>query len=238
MITRINRLRTNLIAAAHQYLASRCIYCDAPDALCGICRFCRDVLPWNDVYCERCGRPLPSRQPPGVCCADCQRRPPPYDRARAVFVYQYPVDRVLTAIKFKRQLGYLPGITDSLAGLFVREFPHCDALLPVPLHRWRQMTRGFNQAVELCRPLSRRFGQRILMDVSRSKATQPQSGLSAADRRRNLHDAFQPPELLRCRHPVIVDDVITTGATVAQLSRILRRAGAQSIGVLAVATAQ
>lgn len=238
MNTYIDGLGSALIAAAKQCLARRCTFCDAADASRGICLPCRDVLPWNDVYCERCGRPLPARQPPGVCCSRCQRRLPPYDKARALFVYRYPVDRVLMAIKFKRQLYYVPGIAESLGELFVQEFPDCDALLPVPLHRWRQMTRGFNQAVELCRPLSRRFGHRILMDVSRSKATKPQPGLSATDRHRNLQDAFTPPVLLRCRHPVIVDDVITTGATVTQMSRVLRRAGAQSVGVLAVATAQ
>ena len=148
-----------------------------------------------------------------------------------------PVDRALKAIKFRRDLVYAPAFGALLIPLLEAEFAHCDALWPVPLHRWRQACRGFNQAYEICRPLARRFGLRVLCDITRSKATRPQSGLSADRRRRNLRDAFSVPDLLRCRDPLIVDDVLTTGATVSQLSRILRKAGARSVSVLTVATA-
>jgi ComF family protein len=124
-----------------------------------------------------------------------------------------------------------------LLPILQREFPDCDALLPVPLYRWRQARRGFNQAFEICRPLARATGLRIVSDIQRIRATRYQSGLSAAERGKNLRDAFALPDLLTCRHPLVVDDVITTGATVAQLTRTLLKAGAETVNVLAVARA-
>ena len=219
-------------------LAPPCIFCDLPSATHGICEFCRKLLPWNEQHCALCGCAVAAPQPAGVYCAVCQRAQPPYDKARAPLRYAFPVDCALKSIKFRRDLSYIPALSGLLSPVLASEFSHCDALWPVPLHRWRQFRRGFNQAYELCRPLARKFGLRILADVVRSKPTRPQSGLDAAARRRNLREAFSPPFVLQCRHPLIVDDVVTTGATVAQLSRVLRRAGAQSVSVLAVATAQ
>ena len=110
-----------------------------------------------------------------------------------------------------------------------------DALLPVPLNRWRYARRGFNQAIELCKPLARSSGLPINFDVKRVKATLPQSGLSALQREQNLQDAFTIPRKLSCRRPLIVDDVMTTSATCSQLAQLLLASGAESVGVLVVA---
>lgn len=156
-------------------------------------------------------------------------------KARAPLVYDFPVDNVLKAIKFRRQLWYIPAFAGLLLPSLRNEFAGVDALLPVPLHRWRQMTRGFNQALELCRPLQKATGLPVNTQAVRVRATTAQTGLNATARKRNLRNAFAVPGKLRCRHPLIIDDVITTGETCSQLATVLLRAGAQSVSVLTVA---
>jgi ComF family protein len=116
-------------------------------------------------------------------------------------------------------------------------FPDVDALVPVPLHRRRHVARGFNQAHELCRPLVRRTGLPLVRDARRIRPTAPQTGLDAVARRRNLRNAFVVVRKLRCRHPLIVDDVMTTGETCRQLALALLKAGAATVNVLTVARA-
>ena len=130
---------------------------------------------------------------------DCQQRPPPFGFARAPFVYAFPIDTALKAMKFKRQLQYVPAFTDYLLPELRSLADRVDALVPVPLNRWRYARRGFNQAIELCKPLARASGLPINFDVKRVKATLPQSGLSALQRKQNLQDAFTVPRRLNCR---------------------------------------
>jgi len=138
-------------------------------------------------------------------------------------------------MKFRRQLTFAPAFAEILLGVLLAEFAECDALVPVPLHRWRHVTRGFNQALELARPLAKKTGLPIIQTVTRNRATSSQTGLSAAARRTNLEDAFVVHGDLQYRHPLIIDDVITTGATCNQLAKSLLAAGAKNVGVLAVA---
>ena len=196
---------------------------------------CRPLLPWNTPSCERCGQYLAAPQPAGVPCGDCQRRPPRFAAARAPLRYAFPVDAALKAIKFRRQLWYVPAFAALLRETLEREFPDADALVPVPLHRWRRMRRGFNQARELCLPLRRATGLPVVDAVTRRRATRPQTGLSAAARRKNLAGAFAVSGRPRCRLPVVVDDVITTGETCGQVAEALLEAGVERVFVLAVA---
>jgi ComF family protein len=193
------------------------------------------LLPWNDSFCPRCGQPVVTQAPPGVTCVDCQRRPPLFHKARSPLRYDFPVDRALKRLKFRGQTFYAPALAGLLLPVLRGDFSGCDGLIPVPLHRWRHFRRGFNQAHELCRTLASRTGLPIIMAAVRVRATSSQSGLSAAARRRNLHGAFAVRGKLHCRHPLIVDDVVTTGATCEQLARALRLAGAAKVGVLTVA---
>ncbi len=214
-----------------------CVLCDQAAEDGRLCGQCRRILPWNDIFCECCGQALLSAQPRGVVCEACQAQRPPYDKARAPLIYDFPVDNVIKAIKFRRQLWYVPALAELLLPPLQSEFANADALLPVPLHRWRQMTRGFNQAIELCRPLRKATGLPILTQAVRVRATIAQTGLNATERKRNLRNAFVVPGKLRSWHPLIIDDVMTTGETGSQLAAALLRAGAKSVGVLAVARA-
>lgn len=213
----------------------RCVFCTLPAGRERICPRCLGILPWNDRHCPRCGQPLAARG--DAPCADCQRKPPVFDRARAPLLYAFPVDAALKKLKFHGQTMYAPALAKLLLPVLERDFADCDVLVPVPLHRWRHALRGFNQATELSKALSGLAGLPICSGPRRGRRTRPQSGLSAAERRRNLTGAFTVGPRYRYRYPLIVDDVITTGETCSALASALFGAGAREVGALAVAHA-
>lgn len=226
------RLVNQLIHAA---LPMQCAFCGVANVNGPVCGQCRDAMPWIGVICELCGQPLPAAQPAGVVCADCQEKPPAFMKARAPCTYDFPLDTALKALKFKRQLCYVPALAGLLLPVLEQEFSECDALVPVPLHRIRHALRGFNQATELCRPLRRATGLPISQQVQRHRATRSQAGLTAAERNKNVKKAFIIKGRMSFRYPLIIDDVITTGATCTQMAITLLNAGAEEVGVLTVA---
>jgi len=152
-------------------------------------------------------------------------------------LYEFPVDAGLKALKFGRKLHYAAAFGELLAAQMHRLSPDIDALLPVPLHWRRQAIRGFNQATELCKPISRCSALPIVSGVRRRRATSYQSGLAAIERSRNLRHAFVVRGKLGFRHILIVDDVVTTGATTRHLATVLLQSGVSKLSVLAVARA-
>ncbi len=218
-------------------LPPRCVFCLQPADGPRICAGCRADLPALGRACPGCAEPLPSASAGQVCCAHCQRRPPPWSACRAALPYAWPVDSALIRLKFSRELCYAPAFGELLTEIAHGEFRGVDALCPVPLHPRRQFLRGFNQASELCRPLARVTGLPTVGGLRRVRHTAPQSGLDHRQRRRNLAGAFRLRGALRCRHPLIVDDVMTTGETCRQLARVLLAHGAREVGVLVVARA-
>lgn len=217
----------------------RCLCCGASaDAGVDLCAACQGSLPWNDLACPRCALPLAA--PPVELCAECLADPPPFTCLIAPLRYAFPVDRLLVGLKFQARLenGRLLG---ELFATRLGAVPHGIArglpLLPMPLHRARLAARGFNQAGELARPVAAGLGLRLEPDlVRRVRATPAQSRLDAAARRRNLAGAFA----VTSRSPrcvLVLDDVVTTGATARELSATLRAAGAEEIVVLALARA-
>jgi ComF family protein len=213
-----------------------CVFCGG-DAFGYFCFNCRADLPRTRNPCGRCNEPQRAASPGDVDCASCQLRPPPFYRARAAVLYAFPVNAALKSLKFGHTLYYVPAFAELLLAEFLLWFGKEDALVPVPLHHLRYAARGFNQAAELCKPLSRATGLPILLNVRRTRRTLPQSGLDAVSRRKNLQNAFAVRGTLGSRHPLIIDDVMTTGETCRQLALTLLRAGAMSVGVLTVARA-
>lgn len=191
------------------------------------------------VRCAFCGR---AQQSP--VCRPCHADLPfveprfelePFAAAFAPLAYAFPVDAAIRRFKFHRRLFYGPAFATLLqpaVGLLPAEI---DAVLPVPLHWRRQALRGFNQAVEIARPVCRQAGLARVTGVSRSRHTPYQSGLSADRRQRNLRNAFRVRGGVAYRHVLIVDDVITTGATCRQVARVLLDAGVPAVSVLAIA---
>ena len=152
------------------------------------------------------------------------------DACRAAFVYGFPVDRLLPRLKFHR--GLAPGrLLASVMANAWRDRERPQALVPVPLHKSRLRERGYDQALELARPLAKSLEVPLRTDLLvRNKATSPQSRLDAAARRRNLRDAF-----LVCTkrplpsHVALLDDVMTTGATLHAAARALKRTGVRRV---------
>ena len=212
-----------------------CGLCGIPANDAAICPPCLADLRRIDSPCPRCGSPLTASAEPGIPCGGCQREPPAFDRAAAPLAYVWPIDRVIKAYKFDGKMHLAPMLA-AIAAPWLEEYgDQFDALVPVPLHRWRHARRGFNQAHELARELQRSRDLPILRCVVRRRRTRPQPGLKPEERRKNLRNAFRIRGRLRCRHPLIIDDVITTGATCNELASTLKAAGAETVTVLAIA---
>ncbi len=170
----------------------------------------------------------------------CKKNPPPYEKARAAFRYEGSAAALVKRLKFSDR----PELARLLAPFMVgagQDVLRANALLvPVPLHRRRLLGRRFNQAAELCRAMARETGNEIVFQaVQRVKATRPQIGLTRRNRKRNLKGAFTVPKSMKDRIQgrslVLVDVVLTTGATVEGMSETLRQAGAGRINVLTLA---
>jgi len=216
-----------------------CVFCGSPCPVraAPICDGCHADLPWIGNACSRCATPVATELPDGVCCAACQLDPPPFSNAVAPLEYSFPLDAAIKAMKFRRKLFYAPAFSYILTHALGKLPADIDGLLPVPLHWRRHAIRGFNQATEICRPLHRHSGLPLVKNVMRKRATPYQSGLPAAHRQRNLQAAFSLCGSVDSRHVLIVDDVITTGATCRQLARVLLDAGVDRVSVLAIARA-
>ncbi len=214
-----------------------CAFCG--DAACGelVCRGCRGDLPWIAYACERCGTPLVSAPPPGVDCGSCQLRPPPFVTTFAPLHYDFPVDAAIKALKFDRKLHLAPALASLMLAVLEPDVLSFDALVPVPLYRWRRSRRGYNQAQELAQCLRAATGLPISRCAIRMRKSEPQSGLDATSRRHNMKGVFQLKCVPECKRPLIVDDVMTTGETCRALATVLIAGGVERVGVLVVAHA-
>jgi len=214
---------------------ARCLHCgEHGHAARDLCIDCAAMLPWNRSACLRCAMPLPRPlvlQDRAQVCGDCLQRPPPLTQARAAFVYACPIDRLLPRFKFHGDLA----AGRLLAQLATDVFAMCerpDALVAVPLHCVRLRTRGYAQALELARPLARALGIPLCRNaLMRLRATDPQSRLDAPQRRRNVRGAFVAVAGAKAlpAHVALVDDVMTTGATLHAAANVLLRAGVERV---------
>jgi len=211
---------------------SSCQLCGCrTDGTLDLCSGCRLDLPLAADGCRRCGAALAGAAG-SVVCGACQRHPPPFDRTLVLARYQPPVDRLIQRLKFSRQLGIARLLGTLMAEQAAAHGHLPQALIPVPLHARRLRERGFNQSLELCRTLSRHLDIPILDRACyRRRPTPAQSGLPARARRANVRGAFGAGTLPKLERVAIVDDVMTTGSTVAELARTLRRRGVGGIEV-------
>ena len=214
----------------------RCLLCGAAgDHDIDLCVDCAAELPRNRSCCARCALPLATA---ALMCGECQRRAPPWSAAWAPFRYGWPLDRLESRYKFGADLA----AGRVLSTLWQREPCPIDLpqlLLTVPLHHSRLRQRGYNQALELARPLVRELGVPLRHDVlQRLRRTDAQTELDAIGRRRNVRGAFaMRPGIELPAHIAILDDVMTTGATLAECARVLKRHGVRRVDVWALARA-
>lgn len=215
-----------------------CVLCGGRgDAGQDLCAPCRRNLPLLTNCCVRCAEPMPGPQRDALC-GRCQVKPPAFERCQALFCYEFPVDYLLRRLKFDGRLEMariLGGLMAEHLAEVLEDRPDC--IIPVPLHRQRQRERGFNQSLELARPIARRL--RVPLGVTactRVQQTAMQTGLSRKARRKNVRGAFAVRGHLP-GHVVIVDDVMTTGSTAHELARVILRAGADRVDVWVCARA-
>ena len=229
------------------FLPSSCSLCGSQNiSVLDICEACCADLPWIEHACSICGHETDVST--GPICGQCLTRPPLYDHCFMPLRYQIPVNHFIISLKFRQKLH----IARLLGQLFLHHLQiqqksglHLtmpNALLPVPLHPRRIRQRGYNQALEISRHLGRQLNLPILTNtLFRSRHTPPQSNLPAEERRANIRGAFQcmpknmPGKLPR--HIAVIDDVVTTGQTVNEITRVLRKAGVQEVSVWAIANA-
>jgi len=215
-----------------------CLLCGTRrQAATGLCPGCHAELPLNHHCCPLCALPLPAHCDPATPCGECQRTPPPFHRCITPFLYLPPLDQLINGLKFRARLHNAPLLASLLAEQLQRQvIDRPDTLIPVPLHRTRLHHRGYNQALELARHLGHRLSIPLNQTCCiRQYPTSPQSGSNREQRHRNLRGAFLLRGRSTARHVALIDDVVTTGATVSELARTLKRGGIQRIDVWAVA---
>jgi ComF family protein len=214
--------------------------CDeSTDATFPICTGCEADLPWLGDHCDGCALPMPMS---GLTCGQCLRQPPAFSAVVVPWRYDFPIDALVTRFKHQgkwpmgRLLAQMLGLT--LEHRFAEGLQRPDCLLPVPLARKRLRQRGYNQAQMLARWLGAQLGiatdDRLLQRVLETPA---QQGLDAKARQRNLRKAFALAEAAQVagRHFAVIDDVLTTGATVNAVTQLLIKAGARQVDVYCLA---
>lgn len=201
--------------------------------------FCLDC--WSELVflgepcCTRCGLPFEHDGGGEAECGACLAAPPRFDRVRAAVAYGEIPRKVALKLKY----GGRPGVAETMARLMARHLPAGDGpiLAPVPLHRWRIWRRGYNQAGLIASALARRSGAPVALDLlERRKATPYLRGMGPRERAETVRGAFRVPERRRSavagKAVVLVDDVFTSGSTANACAAALKRAGAESVGLL------
>jgi ComF family protein len=219
-------LRKAAAALTHWVFGGTCLLCrGAADRglLCGACD--ADLPRLDRAVCPRCAVPSPG----GAICGRCLSRPPRFDATVAALEYRFPADVLVHSLKFRGELA----LSALLAHLLVERIapePRVHFILPVPLAARRLRERGYNQALEIARHVSRATGARLAPQAcERSRDTPVQTDLPWAERAANVQGAFRAPRSLDGATIAVLDDVMTTGATLDEIAAELKRSGASSV---------
>ena len=223
-------------------LPPRCFNCGEtvgePDALCGRCW--AGIAFFAPPWCARCGLPFEHPIGEAALCGECAREAPPWDRARAVFRYDKNSRRLVLSLKHgdRTHMAHAFGRWMRRAGAEVLD--GADLVVPVPLHWTRLFHRRFNQSALLAHAIRQAGGPPVAPDwLVRRRRTPSQGHLGPLARERNVKGAFalKRGRSVEGRRLVLIDDVLTTGATAEECARVLKRAGAAFVGVLTLARA-
>jgi len=232
-------LRRVIRLAVDAVLPPLCLACNRivsePGSLCPEC--------WAGItflgrpHCDSCGLPFEFDAGPGILCGACVAGPPPFRRARAVFLYDDASKVLVLRFKHADRLEGVPAFARWMARAGADLLAECDVIVPVPLHRWRLLARRYNQAAMLALALGAAAGMAAEPDLMiRRRATPPMGRMGRQERGLNVKGAFAVRErkvdAVRGRRVLLVDDVLTTGATVGECARVLTRAGAAAVDVL------
>ena len=237
--------RFSLSEIKHALFKPNCLLCASSQANNhGLCSACLVELPWHPISsCAQCG--LSSS---GQLCGSCISSPPDFDATQAVFIYQYPIDKMMQRYKYgnmlnishtfgqllaeKKPLSYLNSCTFNTSAFNTCAFntSAVDLIIPMPMHPTRIKQRGFNQALEIAKVLSKNHPDKLdYKSVVRQTLTPPQASLPLKERVKNIKGAFKVKNNLAGKRIAIVDDVMTTGASLNELAKTLKNAGASHI---------
>lgn len=183
----------------------------------------------SDQSCPQCG--LGSTF---SVCGTCLKSPPYFDRTIAQFVYDYPIDRLLQQFKYQQQLSHTATLADALLQAMqiklTDDLGNIDLLIPMPMHPKRLQQRGFNQALEIAKIIGKQRQIPVAFNAcQRVINTPPQTGLALKDRAKNIKGAFVCPQPLSNLNIAVIDDVMTSGASLNELARTLKKAGASRV---------
>ena len=198
-----------------------------------LCPDCYKALSWMPAACPRCASPIPAvPAASSMLCGQCQTNPPAFDSSFALFHYETPLDYLIQGMKFHGQLSHAHLLGSLMAEHLAQSQHDIDCIVPVPLHPKRLRERGFNQALELARPIARQLNLDIdTLHCQRLRHTDGQADLSLIKRRANVHNAFSVCNMINWGHVAIIDDVMTSGQTVNTLAKALKRAGVSKVSV-------
>lgn len=230
-LSNFQRLFLNICAKFVRILPDQaCLLCGAASPNGAWCAPCDNALPYlNCTLCPVCALPTWD----GAVCGHCLHQPPHFTRTIAAFAYAFPLSQLLLAFKFGEKLQLAPTLADRLAQR-IGSLPDC--IVPMPLHSLRLRERGFNQSLLLARELGKRLNLPVLPDAcQRLRNTAPQSTLAWKARGKNLRKAFSCSTAVAGKHIAIVDDVMTSGASLNELAQALKQAGATEVSSWVVA---
>jgi ComF family protein len=194
----------------------------AEELLCDACA--RELPLLAEALCPRCALPSPG----GAICGRCLAEPPRFDATLAALAYEFPADALLQGLKFRGELALATLFSDLLMEKFSSR--RVDCIVPVPLSSARLRERGYNQSAEIARPLAARLGARLELElVQRVRDTAPQMELPLEERSRNVRGAFACERMLGGATVAVVDDIMTSGATLDEVAATLKRAGAARV---------
>jgi len=211
---------------AQWMLGGTCVLCRGSAERGLLCEPCDAELPrLNGAACPRCALPSPA----GEVCGRCLAQPPQFDATFAALEYAFPVDVLVQALKFRGELA-LAGLLGGLLAECVRRAPPVQYVLPVPLANARLRERGYNQSLEIARFVARATRAALAPALcERTSETQAQTALPWSERARNVRGAFRVARALDGAAIAVLDDVMTTGATLDEIAAQLKRAGAARV---------
>lgn len=215
-----------------------CMLCGGHSGEHFLCEPCEAALPpLTNAHCRVCAQPLPGLDVnASLPCGRCLAHPPNFDATIARYVYEFPVDEVIQALKYQHRLASAHFLGNALIAALPADKP--DVIVPVPLSVERLAERGFNQSLEIAKPLARHLGVAINTDaLQRVRHTLPQVQLPWKERANNIRHAFVGTQGLDQQHVWVVDDVMTTGATLNEIAGALKASGAARVTNVVVARA-
>lgn len=227
------RLLSNIQRKLNQLLEQDCLLCaasSADDILCNACA--AELARLEESHCPRCAIPTPS----GEICGHCLAKLPHFDATLAAYRYEFPLDKLVQSFKYGQRLALGAYFGQQLVALSKNIV--ADLIIPLPLHPERLRARGFNQALEIARPVSKALS--LPIDASsccRIRNTPAQTNLAWRDREKNIRGAFHCSADFSGKRIILVDDVMTTGASLAGCARTLKLHGAAEVTLLVVARA-